>query len=184
VKQLALGRVCRLALATAAVSVGLALSASGAGAMTASPTSLTFPDQAVGTRSAPQTVTLTACPLVGPNGTCSSSSFSGQVSPAQDYEQTSDCPATMLPGTTCTMEIVFKPTTIGHHTATVSTGADLSVSGGTQKGPTISLSGNGIIPTFTQKSCGRKPKKRKKRLAATAGKKNCTAKKESHRKKH
>ena len=87
-----------------AVSVILQTTA-GAPKVTFSPASLTFGGQAVGTSSAPQTVTLT-------NSGSATLSISG-VKTGPDYSQTNTCGTSVAAGASCTFSVTFKPTKTG-----------------------------------------------------------------------
>jgi hypothetical protein len=67
-----------------------------------SPTSLTFGNQAIGTVSAPQTVTLS-------NAGSASFAFSG-VQPSENFAATSNCPGTLAAGASCAISVKFAPT--------------------------------------------------------------------------
>jgi hypothetical protein len=88
----------------------ITLSGSATGpSVSLSPASLTFPSQAVGAGSAAQSVTLTN------NGTVALSlsglSFSGTN--ASSFTQTSNCGATVAPGASCIVSVVFNAATAG-----------------------------------------------------------------------
>ena len=108
---------------------------------TLSSLSLNFGNQIVGTTSAPQTVTLTNAgdaPL-----TISGLALTGTN--AGDYAQTNTCPispATLNPGSTCTISVTFTPGQIGTLTGTLTiTDNSNDVAGSTQ---TVALSGGGV----------------------------------------
>jgi hypothetical protein len=91
------------------------ISLSGVGtqpAVTVSPNSLTFPTQVVFTGSKAQTVTLTN----SGTGTLNVTS----VAVAGQFSQTNTCGASVVPGTSCTISITFRPTKKGTLTAPVS----------------------------------------------------------------
>lgn len=67
-----------------------------------SPTSLTFGNQAIGTVSAAQTVTLS-------NAGSASFTFNG-VQPSENYTATSNCPGTLAAGGSCAISVKFAPT--------------------------------------------------------------------------
>lgn len=95
-----------------------------------SPNSLSFAPQVVnasGQGSASQTVTLTA------RGTATQLSINS-ITTTADYLQTNDCPASLLTGTSCTIQVTFVPNAVG-----VIQGR-LSVNGGSG----INLSGTGV----------------------------------------
>jgi hypothetical protein len=104
------------------------------------PTSLSFPNQEVGTISAAQTVTLTnasntplqiySIAVTGTNNTA--------------FTQTNTCPATLSAGGNCTISIAYAPPLVGTDAATL-TVTD-SGAPGTQ---TVALSGNSIGPVVS-----------------------------------
>jgi hypothetical protein len=149
-------RAAGLAIAAAAI---LALAPAAASANTfASPTSLTFPAQTVGTTSGvPGTVTVTvtcttpdpmnaALCQIQPGGIfIPNPSFVG-ANPS-DFAQTNTCGNGVFSGpvfavaATCTFSVTFKPTAAGTRAATLLLGTDAS--GGAQP-PPISLSGTAV----------------------------------------
>jgi hypothetical protein len=102
-----------------------------------SPTSLSFGSQAVGTPTAPQTITLknagsavlgfTSLAIAGTN--------------ASDFSQTNTCGSSVAAGGSCTISVTFKPSATGSRTASVS--VTDNASGSPQ---TASLSGTGGTP--------------------------------------
>jgi FG-GAP-like repeat/Abnormal spindle-like microcephaly-assoc'd, ASPM-SPD-2-Hydin/FG-GAP repeat len=100
--------------------------------VTVSPTSLTFPTQVLGTTSAPQAVTLTNG---APNSlTISSISITG--TDPKDFSQTNNCGTALSGNASCTINVVFNPTSVNNRTATL-TIVD-SAPGGAQ---TVALTG-------------------------------------------
>ena len=101
--------------------------------VTVSPSSLSFPTQVLGTTSAPQTVTLTNG---APNSlTISSIAITGTN--LNDFQiQNNTCGSALSGNASCTVQVVFKPTSVNNRTATL-TFTD-SAPGGTQ---TVALSG-------------------------------------------
>ena len=104
------------------------------GAVTLSPTTLTFPTQVLGSQSSPQTVTLT-------NETGSTLMIQGvnvSGSGSTDFSQTNTCGSSVPPGGSCTIAVVFRPRGEGLFSAsvTIEDGAE----GG---GPTFSVVGTG-----------------------------------------
>ena len=100
------------------------MSGTGADPVTLAPTSLTFSGQAVGTTSAPKTVTLT-------NNSGGTLSISSLVA-SGDYSATpsggTPCGATVAAGATCTFSVTFTPNVKGSISGavTVSNSAPLS----------------------------------------------------------
>jgi hypothetical protein len=96
------------------VSAQLQLSGTGqdAGFLSVSPTSLNFGDQATGTTSAAQTVTLSNignAPLT--LGSFSTNQFTN--SDATAYPQVNDCPTALNPNQSCQVSVQFAPTQLG-----------------------------------------------------------------------
>jgi Putative Ig domain/Abnormal spindle-like microcephaly-assoc'd, ASPM-SPD-2-Hydin len=102
-----------LAVSLAAVGA-IAAPAEAAAAVTFTPTSLTFASQAVGTTSAPQTITAT-------NSGDASLFFNNVAANTLDFTIVDDnCIGTTLPvGASCTISVTFSPTTTGTRTANV-----------------------------------------------------------------
>ncbi len=98
-----------------------------------SPASLTFANQLVGTTSAAQSVTLSnpgSAPL-----------NISQIATAGDYTQTNNCGASLDAGTSCTINVSFKPTNTGTRSGTLS--VTDNATGSPQK---AALTGTGVIP--------------------------------------
>ena len=88
----------------------------GAGTvMKLSPAKLTFPAQKIGTRSAPQNVTLAN---TGTTTVSVSQVYVGGNN-YKDFSQTNNCPASMSPGASCTIAVTFEPIKAGARTADV-----------------------------------------------------------------
>jgi phospholipase C len=85
----------------------------GGQAISLLPTKLTYTSQAVGTTSAPQTVTIS-------NPSTTQSLVLGSVSATGDFASNSNCPASLLPGATCTISTTFTPSAIGSRTGVTS----------------------------------------------------------------
>ena len=99
----------------------------------ASPESLSFANQAVGTSSAAQTVTLTNSG-VAPVDIAS-------IAATEDFAQSSDCPTSLAPAANCAISVTFAPTAPGSRTGT------LTITGNAPGSPhVINLSGTGIQP--------------------------------------
>ena len=87
-------------------------------AATASPTSLTFAGQSLGTSSTAQTVTLT-------NNQSATLSITGVTSNLEiaDFKVTSTCPippSTLAAGASCTASVTFSPKAVGTRSGTLS----------------------------------------------------------------
>lgn len=79
------------------------------GLVTLSPTSHTFPNQAVGTTSRPATITLT-------NGQATTLNISS-IQIAAPFAQTNNCGTSLAAGASCTIAVTYKPTVGGTHSA-------------------------------------------------------------------
>jgi hypothetical protein len=106
-------------------------SSSAAPVLTLTPTSMTFASTMVGTTSAAQTATLTNSGDA--SATISSIAITG------DYVKTTNCGSTLSPGTSCTINISFKPSTAGARAGS------LTVTDSAAGSPrTISLTGTAV----------------------------------------
>jgi hypothetical protein len=104
------------------------------------PTSLTFPPQALGTTSAPHTVTLKNTG----NATLSISS----IKVSGDFSQTNRCSSMVAAGAGCTLSVTFKPKANGTRTGAVTITDNASPA--TQ---TVSLTGTGgTVPAASSSS--------------------------------
>ncbi|HEV2378201.1 MAG TPA: choice-of-anchor D domain-containing protein [Terriglobia bacterium] len=103
-------------------------------AVALSPTSLSFGNQAVGTSSAPQTVTLT-------NTGSATLNISG-VTTGPDYSQTNTCASSVAAGASCTLTVTFTPTTAGTFSESLT-----MTDNATDSPETVSLSGTGTAPS-------------------------------------
>jgi phosphoesterase family protein/centrosomal CEP192-like protein/ASPM-SPD-2-Hydin domain-containing protein len=107
--------------------------------VSAFPASLTFPNQAVGTTSAPQDVTFSNLGSTPMNITKVAVLGSYNQTILFNYAQTNTCLGTLAPGTSCGIRVRFTPTTTGIITATV------SITDSEVDGPhSVALSGTGI----------------------------------------
>jgi hypothetical protein len=109
-------------------------------AVTLSPASLTFGNQAVGTSSAPAVATLT-------NSTANAATITGiSITGADsgDYSETNNCGTSLGAGASCSISVTFTPAAAGTRTAT------LTVSDNGSGSPqTASLTGTGTQPAVT-----------------------------------
>jgi len=96
------------------------------------PASLSFPTEVVGAASPSQTATLTDI------GTANFT-VSHVTSSSADFPVTSNCPATLTPGTNCAASVTFQPTAGGTRKGTIT----FSDSGAKNK--TVSVSGSGAL---------------------------------------
>jgi hypothetical protein len=109
--------------------------------VTVSPASVTFPDQAVGTTSDTQLVTISNTGTVVLNKTSILLSGGNRT----DFAQTNNCGATLAAGASCTVSVTFTPSASGSRSTTLTITDNASP--GTQ---TVPLSGNGTsVPTVT-----------------------------------
>jgi hypothetical protein len=116
----------------------VSLSGTGTAALVSlSPTSLAFGNQAVGTPSTAQTLTLSNTG----NAALSITSLALTGTNASDFAQTNNCGASVAAGTNCTISVTFTPSASGSRTASVS--ITDNASGSPQ---TVSLSGTGTAP--------------------------------------
>lgn len=99
--------------------------------ITADPASITFASQGLNTSSLAQTITLSNTSKVA--GTFASITASGQ------FAATSQCGATLAPGATCTVSIVFTPSSIG-----IQNGSLTITDNATGTPQNISLTGTGV----------------------------------------
>jgi len=83
-----------------------------------SPDPLVFPEQAIGTTSAPQTVTLTNSGTAAASIAVSSIGFSGTN--AGEFSQTNNCTSTIATGASCQLNVTFTPTAFGNQYASLS----------------------------------------------------------------
>src|SRR5947209_7045916 len=107
----------------------------GSGVATAaalSPARITFAGQLVGTTSAAQTVTL--------SNTGSATLNIGSIATSGDYTQTNNCGGSLDAGTSCSINVIFKPTNTGARAGTLS--VTDNASGSPQK---AALTGTGVI---------------------------------------
>ena len=113
----------------------------GAPANGLSATSLTFAEQAVGTSSAAQAVTLT--------NTGNANMVVSGVSAVGDFSQTNNCPANLAPSGSCAINVTFTPVAGGNRTGS------LIVSDNSLGGPgLVTLSGNGSDFSLTSTGSG------------------------------
>jgi YVTN family beta-propeller protein/probable HAF family extracellular repeat protein len=121
----------------------VALSGIGAAAtytLTPPPETLAFGDQALNIPSDPRSVTLAntgsvALPITNINDTGTN---------ANQFTETHNCGTTVPIGASCTIEVVFRPTSVGEKLASVRVNA-----GGGAGVRTIAVSGTGIAPAYT-----------------------------------
>jgi len=99
-----------------------------------SPASLTFAAQRVGTSSNAQTVTL--------SNTGTAALAISSISASGDFTQTNNCAGSLAPNASCTINVIFKPSTTGARSGV------LTVSSNSNGGATtVSLAGTGFVST-------------------------------------
>jgi phospholipase C len=115
----------------------LPLSGTGLAAplVTLTPTSLTFPDQQVGTSSTPEPVTLT--------NTGSATLNIASIVPSGDFSETNNCGTSLNVGASCTISVTFTPTAVGQRTGAITLTDDAGNSP-----QMVPLSGNGTSSNF------------------------------------
>ena len=117
-----------------------------------SPRSLTFSNQAVGTQSAPQPITIT--------NLATSPLTITMITPTSGFTQTNDCPALLANGSSCTIQVAFSPSTDGSQsgvlkitaaatTFTLPVALSGSASGGSTPPPSGGGGGGGNIESLT-----------------------------------
>ena len=110
--------------------------------LSANPSSLTFPSQALNTTSAAQAVTVS-------NTGTAAASVSG-VAVTGDFSQTNTCGTSIAAGASCTVNVSFRPTASGTRTGT------LTINSNATNGPTnVALSGTGAGTTSTNLAAGK-----------------------------
>jgi hypothetical protein len=127
-------RTGTLSITTSASSTAQTVSLSGTGlglAAAVSPGSLSFSAEPVGTASAAQNLVLSNVGSTPFNFT--------EVFVSGDFSQTSNCPATLAAGSSCTFQVVFTPTAAGTRkgSVTITTTAPNTL-------PTVNLTGLGV----------------------------------------
>ncbi|TVZ07486.1 choice-of-anchor D domain-containing protein [Trebonia kvetii] len=117
--------------------------ASGGGGSSAtlatSPSSLTYPSQALNTTSAAQTVTVT--------NTGTAAATVSSIAASGDFAQTSNCGTSIAAGGSCTVSVTFTPTASGTRTGSLT-----MTSNATNSPTTVALSGTGAGTTPTNLS--------------------------------
>jgi hypothetical protein len=97
-----------------------------------SPSSLTFADQGVGTKSPPKSVTLT--------NTGSAALAVSTIATSGDFLATNSCGQSLAPGAHCTIQLQFAPAALGSRQGI------LTVTDDAAKSPqTVALAGNGVV---------------------------------------
>jgi Abnormal spindle-like microcephaly-assoc'd, ASPM-SPD-2-Hydin len=115
-------------------SVTMSVTNSSGPALTASPSSLAFGNQAVGSASAAQTVTVTN------TGTATASLSS--IAAGAPFAETNTCGSSLAAGSSCTASVKFTPTAAG------AAAGDLTVASNAPGSPlTVGLSGTGVTST-------------------------------------
>ncbi len=115
------------------------LTGTGIAAVTASPTSLAFGNQAIGLKSSASPVTVT-------NSQTTALTIKSITSSLGDYTTTTTCPltpSTLAAGGSCTVSVFFTPAAAGSRKGT------LTISDNASNSPTVSLTGTGVIAATT-----------------------------------
>jgi hypothetical protein len=107
--------------------------------LTLSPAAAAFGSQTVNVASAPVSVTVAD---IGKQAV-SLSSITLSGTNASQYSQTNTCGGSVAAGGSCTINVVFKPTAAGAASATL----NVNLAGGSVQ--SVSLTGTGIVPTYT-----------------------------------
>jgi hypothetical protein len=116
----------------------VSLSGTGIAPVTATPASLSFGNQAIGLTSASKVVTIK-------NNQSVALTIASVTTNLADYSTTTTCPlnpSALSAGSTCTVSVFFTPAVTGTRTATLTIADDAN----TSPGPTVSLTGTGIVP--------------------------------------
>ncbi len=125
--------VIAMALASCASAPQIAL----VGRLTVTPNALTFQDTAVGETSPEGAL------LVTNAGNIAVKFDRAAIGSADFVTSSGDCPvSTLAPGATCSLRLVFTPKTTGLRTTTATILSDA-----TTAAPSVTLTGNGIVPT-------------------------------------
>lgn len=115
-------------------------------AVTVNPTTITFPDQTINTVGAPTTVRVTSsgtAPLIV-RGATAQGVAANQFPITNNGCGTAIAPVTLAPGTSCTFQIAFAPTTTGLKSSSISI-----VTNAASSPNLVPLSGTGVQPTST-----------------------------------
>ena len=102
-----------------------------------SPTTLSYPNQIVGTASSSQTVTLTNAS----NAQLQIYSIAITGTNSNDFAQTNTCPTSLAPGANCSLSIIYAPRLVETDSATL-----IVMDSGAPSTQTVTLSGNSIGP--------------------------------------
>lgn len=114
--------------------IGLVTAGTAMTTAKATPPTLTFPAQQIGTLSATQTVAIINTGTITLNAT--------QVSITGDFAETDNCANPVLPGDACTVNVTFTPSQTGARTGVLTVYGNIS--GGSAAGQvTVSLNGTG-----------------------------------------
>jgi len=127
----ALPRYANITISDSAVTQqSIFIIGTGTPADSLTPTSLTFPATKVGTSSTPQTVTLKNLDTVNP---LSVSNISLTGTHPTDFSHTNNCPVSVAPGASCTINVTFIPQAVGSRNAQLS----VTAAGTVQKVPVV-----------------------------------------------
>jgi hypothetical protein len=118
------------------------LNGTGVSAVTVSPTSLSFGNEAIGARSAASTVAVT-------NHQSTALTISQISTNLSDYTDTTTCPVspnTLAAGASCNVSVVFAPLATGARNGT------LTITDNANSNPTVSLTGTGVLAAVVSPS--------------------------------
>lgn len=115
--------------------------AASAALVSLSPSTLTFVNQLVNTISPPQVVTLSNTGAGAIDLAISGITITGMN--AADFTQSNNCGATLTAGSTCTLNVTFKPA------ATGARGASLNINSSNPQPLSVTLAGTGVAPVAT-----------------------------------
>jgi hypothetical protein len=105
------------------------------GIATVTPTSLAFGNQVQGIASVAQTVTLKNTGV----GTLTLTGF--PITGTADFSQTNNCGGSLAAGSSCTLSVVYTPSSLGATTAALTVNSD-----SIKAAPTVALTGTGVVP--------------------------------------
>ncbi|HVJ08437.1 MAG TPA: choice-of-anchor D domain-containing protein [Acidisarcina sp.] len=113
-----------------------ATTAALSGTVSVSPKSYAFPNQAIGTKSAPATITLS-------NGLTTTLTISS-IQIGAPFSQTNTCGGSLASGNSCTISVTYAPTAIGYNTTNL-----VITDNATNSPQTVPISGNAVTAVST-----------------------------------
>ncbi|HEX4792044.1 MAG TPA: choice-of-anchor D domain-containing protein [Actinospica sp.] len=123
-------------LIVSSVTMSTTSSSGGSATLSASPTSLSFGNETVGSSTATKSVTV--------SNTGSAAASISAISASGPFAQTDSCGSTLAAGASCTANVTFSPTAAGSASGTLTV-----ASNATDASLTVALSGNGTSSTPT-----------------------------------